>query len=177
MTPVLLTCLEHVRETLMGLVACCMVLHCLLTGKWPLAACPRFLTPCALVWPSSTWHLVGLCPTDGAMSAWACWRKPLRQFVREPTRIITDTKGHHTLRLRGQFEDCDESEEAAALLVGQFRRMKICVHNLDKLPRTCRRAILRRVRQAGRTRWCSRPVWDGLVAGPSSTSGTWWSNV
>ena len=74
--------------------------------------------------------------------------KAATAILREPTKIITDTKGHHTLRLEGQFEDCDESEEEAVLLVGQFRRMKISVRNLDKLPRTCRRATLRRVRQA-----------------------------
>ena len=69
-------------------------------------------------------------------------------ILREPTKIITDTKGHHTLRPEGQFEYCDESEEEAVLLVGQFRRVKISVCNWDKLPRTCRRATLRRVRQA-----------------------------
>ena len=69
-------------------------------------------------------------------------------IVREPKKIITDTKGHHTLRLGGRFQDCDESEEEAVLLVGQLRRMKVSVPNLDKLPRTCRRATLRRVRQA-----------------------------
>ena len=69
-------------------------------------------------------------------------------ILRKPTRIITDTKGHHTLRLDGQLEDCDESEEEAVLLVGRFSRMKISVRNLDKLPRTCRRSTLRRVRQA-----------------------------
>ena len=68
--------------------------------------------------------------------------------MREPTRIITDTKGHDTVRLEGQFEDCDESEEEAVLLVGQFRRIKFSVRNLDKLPRTCRRATLHRGRQA-----------------------------
>ena len=57
-------------------------------------------------------------------------------ILREPTRIITDTTGHHALRLEGQFEDCDENEEDAVLLVGQLRRMKISVRNLDKLPRT-----------------------------------------
>ena len=46
--------------------------------------------------------------------------KAATAILREPTKIITDTKGHHTLRLEGQFEDCDESEEEAALLVGQF---------------------------------------------------------
>ena len=60
----------------MGVVDCCIVLHCLLTGKWPLAASPRFLTPCALVWPSSTWHLVGLCPTDGG-----CVHRLSRQYA------------------------------------------------------------------------------------------------
>ena len=74
--------------------------------------------------------------------------KAATAILREPTRIITDTKGHHTLRLEGQFEDCDESEEEAVLLVGQFRKMKRSVLNLDKLLRTCRRATLRRVRQA-----------------------------
>ena len=74
--------------------------------------------------------------------------KAATAIVREPTKIIPDTKGHHTLRLEGRFELCDESGEEAILLVGQFRRMKISVRNLDKLPRTCRRATLRRVRQA-----------------------------
>ena len=74
--------------------------------------------------------------------------KAATAILREPTKIITDTKGHHTLRLEGQFEDCDESEEEADLLVGGFRRMKISVRNLDKLLRTCSRATLRRVRQA-----------------------------
>ena len=74
--------------------------------------------------------------------------KAATALLREPTQIITDTKGHHTLRLEGQFEDCDESEEQAVLLVGQFGRMKISVRYLDKLPRTCRRATLRRVCQA-----------------------------
>ena len=74
--------------------------------------------------------------------------KATTAILREPTQIITDTKGHHRLRLEGRFEGCDESEEDAVLLVGQFRRMKISVRNLDKLPRTCRRATLRRVRQA-----------------------------
>ena len=68
-------------------------------------------------------------------------------FLREPTKIIMDIKGHHTLRLEGQFEDCDESQEAV-LLVGRFRRMKVSFRNSDKLPTTCRRAGLRRVRQA-----------------------------
>ena len=62
--------------------------------------------------------------------------KAATAILREPTRIITDTKGHQTLRLEGQFEYGDESEEEAALLVGRFRRMKISVRNLDKLPRT-----------------------------------------
>ena len=73
--------------------------------------------------------------------------KATTAILRDPTKIITAHKGHHTLRLEGQFEDC-ESEEEAVLLVGQFRRMKISVRNLDKVPRTCRRATLRRVRQA-----------------------------
>ena len=33
-------------------------------------------------------------------------------------------------------------------VVGRFGRMKISVRNLEKLPRTCRRATLRRVRPA-----------------------------
>ena len=73
--------------------------------------------------------------------------KAATAIVREPTKIITDTKGHHTLRLEGQLEDCNESEEEAVSLVGQFPMMKISARNLDKLPRTCRRATLRRVRQ------------------------------
>ena len=52
------------------------------------------------------------------------------------------------MRLEGQFEDCDESEQEVVLLVGQFRRMKISVRNLEKIPSTCRRATLRRARQA-----------------------------
>ena len=52
-------------------------------------------------------------------------KKAATAILRGPTKIITDTKGHHTVRLEGQFEDCDESEEEAVLLVGQFRRMKI----------------------------------------------------
>ena len=74
--------------------------------------------------------------------------KAATAILQEPTRIITKTKGHHALRLEGQFEHCDESEEEAVLLEGQFRRMKISVRNLDKLPRTYGRATLRRVRQA-----------------------------
>ena len=73
---------------------------------------------------------------------------PATAILREGTKIITDTKGHHTLRLEGHFEDCDESEEEGVLLVGQFRRMKISVRNLDQPPRTCRKATLQRVRQA-----------------------------
>ena len=57
-----------------------------------------------------------------------------RAIVREPTQIITDTKG--------QFEDCGESEEEALLLVAHFRRMKISVRNLNELPRICRRSTL-----------------------------------
>ena len=77
------------------------------------------------------------------------WRhERLRMLEKEPTKIITDNKGHHTLRPEGQFEDSDESEEEAVLLVGHFRRMTISVRNLDKVPRTCRRATLRPVRQA-----------------------------
>ena len=74
--------------------------------------------------------------------------KAATAIVQKPTKIITDTKGHHTLRLQGEFEDCDESEEEAVLLKGQFRWMKVSVRNLDKLPRTCRRTTLRQVRQA-----------------------------
>ena len=107
--------------------------------------------------------------------------KAATAILREPTKIITDTKAHHTLRLEGQFEDCDESEEEAVLLVGQFRRMTISVRNLEKLPRTCRRVpyhgCAKPSSPTGRSRWCSSPVWDGLVAGPSSTSSTWWSNA
>ena len=102
--------------------------------------------------------------------------KAATAILRTPTKIITDTKRHHTLRLEGQFEDCDDSEEEAVLLVGQFRRMKIAVRNLDKLPRTCRRATLRRVRphplpvEAGgvEAQCGTGSLWDG----PSSTSGT-----
>ena len=39
--------------------------------------------------------------------------KAATAFLREPTRIITEIKGHYTLRLDGQFEECDESEEEA----------------------------------------------------------------
>ena len=74
--------------------------------------------------------------------------KAATAILRQPTRIITNTKGRHTLRLDGRFEDCDENEEEVDLLVGQFRRMKFSVRNLDKLPRRCRRSTLRRVRQA-----------------------------
>ena len=77
--------------------------------------------------------------------------------MRESTKIITGTKGHHTLPLEGQLEDCDESEEEAVSLVGQFRRMQISARNWDKLPMTCRRATLRRVRQALIPYW-SKPV-------------------
>ena len=83
--------------------------------------------------------------------------KAATAILREPTKIISDTKGHHTLRLEGRFEDCEESEDEAVLLVGQFRRMKICVRNLYELLRTCRRATLRRVRQALTPYW-SKPV-------------------
>ena len=44
--------------------------------------------------------------------------KAATAILREPTKIITDTKGHHTLQLEGQFEECDESEEEAVLWVG-----------------------------------------------------------
>ena len=54
--------------------------------------------------------------------------KAATAILREPTKIA-DTKGHHTLQLEGQFGDCDESDEVAVLLVGQFRRMKISVRN------------------------------------------------
>ena len=69
--------------------------------------------------------------------------KAATAILREPTRFITDTKGHHALRLEGQFEDYDEGEEEAVFLVVWFRRMKISVRNLDKIPRTCRRSTLR----------------------------------
>ena len=46
------------------------------------------------------------------------------------------------MQLEGLFEDCDESGEEAVLLVGHFRRMKVSVRNLDKLPRTYRRSTL-----------------------------------
>ena len=100
-------------------------------------------------------HVVQDDGTSGGRGAFQ-WRherlrmleKAATAILREPTRIITDTKGQHTLQLDGQFERCDESEEEAVLLVGQFRRMKICVRNLDKTPRTCRRSALRRVHQA-----------------------------
>ena len=87
---------------------------------------------------SNRWRHERLCMPEKAAAA----------ILRESTRIITDTKGYHTLRLDGQFEDRDEREEEVVLLVGQFRRMKISVRNLDKLPRTCRRSTLRRVHQA-----------------------------
>ena len=74
--------------------------------------------------------------------------KAATAILREPTRIMADTKGHHTLRLDRQFKDCGESVEEDVLLVSQFRRMKISVRNWDKLPSTCRRSTLRRVRQA-----------------------------
>ena len=83
--------------------------------------------------------------------------KAATAILREHNKIITDTKEHHTLRLEGQLKDCDESAEEALLLVAPFRRMKISVRNLDKLPRTCRRATLRRVRQA-LIPYRSRPV-------------------
>ena len=51
--------------------------------------------------------------------------KAATAILREPTGILTDTKGHHILRLDRRFEDYDESEEEAVLLVGKFRRMKI----------------------------------------------------
>ena len=71
-----------------------------------------------------------------------------KAILRKPTRIITDAKGHHTLWLEGQFEDCDVSEEEAVMLVGQFRRMKMFARTVDKRPRACRRGTLRRVCQA-----------------------------
>ena len=43
------------------------------------------------------------------------------------------------------------------MLLGQFRRMKISVRNWDKLPRTCRKATLQRVRQA-LVPYSSKPV-------------------
>ena len=101
--------------------------------------------------------------------------KAATAILREPTKIITYTKGHHTLRLEGQFEDCDKSEEEAFLLVGQFRRMKISVRNLDKLQRTCSTATIRRVRQA-LIPYRSKPV----VLKPSvgrARCGCWWSNA
>ena len=90
-----------------------------------------------------------LAPSQALSNRWRHERlRMLEKAARQPTKIITDTKGHHTLRRDREFEDCDESEEEAVLLVGQFRRMNISVRNLGKLPRTCRRATLRRVRQA-----------------------------
>ena len=94
-----------------------------------------------------------LAPTQTLSNRWRheglrMLEKAATTILREPTKIIMDTKGHHTQRLEGQYEDCDESEEEAVLLVGQLRRMKISVRNVDKLRRTCRRATLRRVRQA-----------------------------
>ena len=56
--------------------------------------------------------------------------KAAMAFLREPTGIITDTKVHHTLQLEAQFEECDESEEEAVVLVGQFRMMRISVRKL-----------------------------------------------
>ena len=44
--------------------------------------------------------------------------KAATAIPREPTRIVTDTKGHHALRLEGQLEDCNKSEEEAVLWVG-----------------------------------------------------------
>ena len=73
-------CCSWFERMTMGVVDGCIALHCPLIGKWPPAAGSRFWTPCALVWPSSTWHVVGLCPTNGAMSACSCLRTSLRQF-------------------------------------------------------------------------------------------------
>ena len=74
----------------MGSVACYMVLHCLLTGKWLVAACPTFLTPCALVWPSFTW------PSRTLSNRWRHERlrtpeKAATAILRDTTKIITDT--------------------------------------------------------------------------------------
>ena len=73
-------------------------------------------------------------------------------MLRDYTGLIIDTKGHH-----GSFEDCDDSKEEAVLLVGQCRKMKLSVCNLDKLPTTCRRTALRPVRQGLIPYW-SKPV-------------------
>ena len=96
---------------------------------------------------SNGWCHERLCMLEKAATA----------ILRERTKIIKGTKGHRTLRLEGQFENCDESEEEAVLLVGQFLMMRISVCNLDKLPRTCRRATPRRVRQALIPKW-PKPV-------------------
>ena len=37
--------------------------------------------------------------------------KAVMAILREPTRIITYTKGHHTMRLEGHLEDCGETRE------------------------------------------------------------------
>ena len=111
---------------------------------------------------SNRWRHEGLRMLQEAASA----------ILREPTKIISDTKGHHALRLEGHFEDRDESAKKAVLLVGHFCGMKISLRNLDNRPRTCRRAILRRVHQA-LVHYRSKP----LVFKPSSTSCTCWSNI
>ena len=64
-----------------------------------------------------------LAPSRTLSNRWRHERSRMQQkaataILREPTRIITHNKAHHTLRLYGQFEDCDESEEEAVSLVG-----------------------------------------------------------
>ena len=44
--------------------------------------------------------------------------KDATAVLREPTRVITTTKGHYTGCQEGQFEDYNESEEDAVLLLG-----------------------------------------------------------
>ena len=56
--------------------------------------------------------------------------KAATTILREPTQIITDTKGHHTLRLDGQFEDCDESEEEAVFVDGPVPLTHAMLHIL-----------------------------------------------
>ena len=123
----------------------CIVLHCLFTGNGFWQPVPNSLC-CSVA-------KLHFAPSPTLSNRWrhACLRmlqKAATAILREPSRIMTDTKGHHTLRLDGQFEDCDESEEEAVLLMGFFRMMKVSVLNLDKPPRTCKRCTLQRVRQA-----------------------------
>ena len=66
-----------------------------------------------------------LAPSRSLSNRWRHGRLRMLENVatavlREPTKMITDTKGHHNLRLEGQFEECAESEEEAVLLVGHF---------------------------------------------------------